>query len=48
MCVCCAENAADVAQQLTVITNNELSNEEVGARTDCGGALLCAGILRAE
>ncbi|XP_039981013.1 adhesion G-protein coupled receptor G6 isoform X8 [Xiphias gladius] len=24
-----AENAADVAQQLTVITNNELSNEEV-------------------
>lgn len=34
MCFCCAENAAEVAVQLAVITNNELSNEEVG--THCG------------
>lgn len=29
----CAENAAEVAEHLADITNNELSNEEVGVKT---------------
>ena len=39
-CVCWAENAADVAEQLTIITNNKLPDMEVGAQTDRGVAPL--------